>query len=197
LLAVRDSARPAHSRAGQDSGGMDSAPEVSMASADSDVAGAGAAAGEVTGVSGSVGAGIPIGAWILTGTTTPTRAGAGRIMATAPLRRLVTTLQCSRYFRQSGPRFLVQLRKLRTPRAGCDFPLRGEAGRDCTPRSNERWKPMLLPGCGTPPPRLPLPSSCDGTARCSRCRVPRPPFYPPQCPPCLRVLCVRFLIILR
>src|SRR6185437_12111607 len=28
---------------------------------------------------------------------------------------------------------------------------------------------VLLPSCGTPPSRLPLPSSCDGTARCGCC----------------------------
>jgi hypothetical protein len=41
--------------------------------------------------------------------------------------------------------------------------------RDCTPRSNERCILALLPSCDTLLPTLLLPSSCDGTVRCSCC----------------------------
>src|SRR5260370_18371603 len=69
--------------------------------------------------------------------------------------------------RQSGPHFLVHLRKPRRPRAECDFGLRGEADRDCTPQSSEQCWSALLPSCDTPPSRLPPLSSCTGTVRFS------------------------------
>ncbi|MGC1906751.1 MAG: alpha/beta hydrolase, partial [Candidatus Acidiferrum sp.] len=74
-----------------------------------------------------------------------------------------------RQFRRSGPQFLGQLRKPRRPHAEYDSRLRDAAGRDCTPRSNERSRPALPPSFDTPPSRLLLPSSCDGTVRCSCC----------------------------
>src|SRR5438105_2089663 len=41
--------------------------------------------------------------------------------------------------------FLGQLQKLRRLRASATFRPRDEVGPDCTPRSNERWRPALPP----------------------------------------------------
>jgi len=59
---------------------------------------------------------------------------------------------------------------------GCDFRLRDEAGRDCTPGSSDRSTLALPAHFGIPPSRLLLLLSCDGIVQCSersRSRVGR------------------------
>ena len=69
------------------------------------------------------------------------------------------------------PRFLVHPRKPRKPHVGCDFLLRGEAGRDCTPRSSGRCCLALLPSFDTLPV---LPSSSASRGRSNAKRRHRP-----------------------
>ena len=93
--------------------------------------------------------------------------------------RELTTLQTNKTVFQSDQLFLIQIHLGRSgvPRSHqrrvhilyVRDALRGEAGRDCTPRSSERSRLALPARCDTLPSTLPLPSNCDGTVRCSCC----------------------------
>src|SRR5882724_10744777 len=90
-------------------------------------------------------------------------------MSVRPFRSLSSIKEWHPANLDSGSRFWLELQKPRTPHAECDFLLRDAGGRDCTPPDTGRCFLWLPSSCDTPKSRLPPPSSCDGTVRCSCC----------------------------